>query len=94
MKIKMSILLFSLVFYLYCFASDHYTNGIILGTVSSVVANTSMIIMNKNGFDSHTEITPYGVVAITDKKNQSQSDNSYKVPKEDPQDQKILFMND
>jgi hypothetical protein len=96
MKAKISAVILSTSFIISpSFADNGLSNAIIAGTVNSMVATSSMMIMQKNGIHSHIELTPYGAVAVTDNKNHSQAQSTYQAPTpEELQDQKIDFMND
>ena len=77
------------------FADNGLSNAIIAGTVNSMVATSSMMIMQRNGINSHIELTPYGAITVTDNTNTSQAQPTYQPPTpEERQDQKIDFMND
>ncbi|MDA7742508.1 hypothetical protein N8865_02730 [Francisellaceae bacterium] len=94
MKIK-TLCLISL-FSSSCFANSGLENALIAGTVNSVVATSSMMIMRHNGIDAQVVSTPYGAAAVTAVPGQESQDNSQYQPESSTsqQQQKIDFMHD
>ncbi len=79
-----------------CFANSGLENTLIAGTVNSVVATSSMMIMRQNGINAQVISTPYGAAAVTAVPGQeNQSNPQYQSESStSKQQQKIDFMHD